>query len=823
MQQTFVSVNIDKTEPAGAAPDRSFSFRAYKRFLEQQVNVGGIKAASARFLLEQYNRYPGADDDLLPGQLEDYRGLLDMVYLTLTDFTQEEHRMIWGLSMPFKPDIVYGTEALYALLDKVMHLDDDGQTAYRTKQKHTPERYVYAAILERFYNYTYLTGTEEMIHSFIDPDDGLFKYYRFNIDPRFIDIRPVKPLPDLPQGVLEARLCGKQAPGFLEQLLPLSGFRLSGFSVVTLTDVTAQYVIHLIRNLLIRIGSHSDKEIPYDTRQDLVLSLQTLVGSRDIHFGFIPLYLLNGRPIMDWGRHLGGVLLEAIKIKREGILSPPLVETVKQLIKNPRLIYYSESNDPQPSREPQASQPEPSPGPSDEPLIELMKDSGIHSFALLPILYNQEVTGFMEVYTRQKNMDLESRLYKLDNALPYIAQLIKAGVDELDTKLSLTVNELYTAIQPAVQWKFREASWRYLQAKLLQRGRTVAETIRFRDVYPLYGSIDIRNSTIERNDALQEDLQYCLLGLSEVLHMLPDQIGTGHGGSPVTGPAWSPAAGYTGSLIADADRLAGKLGPDFSESDEHEIGHFLQRTAFPRLRALREMSAGKAIEATALAAIDSYLQAMDEQDGEGYRNRRAFEASMQVINRSIGQYLDMMNEELQKGYPCYFEKFRTDGVEFDIYIGQSIAVDTPFDERYLERARIWQLRAMAAVHRLTRALLPQMQRPLYTTQLIFINGRTIDISFRNDEKRFDVEGAYNIRYQVIKKRIDKIRVKDTRERLTQPGKIAIVYYWKQDAEAYFGHIDELRQEGILSDDLEQLELETLQGVAGLKALRISIL
>lgn len=818
MRQTFVSVNIDHPEPAENQPGRGFSFRAYGRFLEQQMTGGGTGAAAARYLFEQYQRYPGAGDDLSPGQLGAYKGLLDTVYMSLTDVTQDEQHMIWGLSMPFKPEVVYGTEALYTLLDKVLHQGDKEQSTYRTTRKHAPIRYLYAAILERFYHYDYPPGPEEMIHSFIDPADGLFKYFRFNADPRFIDIQPIRPLPDLSGDLLDTKLCGKKAPGFLEALLPLDGFHLSGFSVITLTDVTAQYVIHMIRNLLIRIGSRFGKDMPDDIRRELVLSLQTLVGSRDIHFGVIPLYLLNDRPVMDWGKDMGGVLLEALK--REGVSQTLLMETVRHFLKDPKPVYYSEADDPLPA--PAA----PLTLAAIAPLARLTQAAGVRAFALLPVLYNQEVTGFLEVYTHEKNMDLESRLNRLDNALPYIAQLMKAGVDELDTKISLTLNELYTAIQPAVQWKFKEATWHYLQAKFLQQGRAVPETIRFRDVYPLYGAIDIRNSTIERNHALQEDLGYCLGRLSEVLRQLP----AGQGSTAIDAPG-TPDARPLGFLTSEVQRLTGNLGPDFSESDEHEIGHFLQREAYPALRTIQETlvnaTAAAPASAAALAApyalIESYLRAMEEGDGDGYRNRRALEASMQLVNRAIGQYLDQMNEELQRIYPCYFEKFRTDGVEFDLYIGQSIVPDRPFDPRYLEEARIWQLRAMVAIHRLTRALLPRMERPLYTTQLIFINGRTIDISFRNDEKRFDVEGAYNIRYQVIKKRIDKICIRGSGERLTQPGKMAIVYYWKQDAEAYFGHIEALRQEGVLAGDLEQLELETLQGVAGLKALRVSIL
>jgi hypothetical protein len=178
--------------------------------------------------------------------------------------------------------------------------------------------------------------------------------------------------------------------------------------------------------------------------------------------------------------------------------------------------------------------------------------------------------------------------------------------------------------------------------------------------------------------------------------------------------------------------------------------------------------------------------------------------------------------ELQKTYPSYFEKFRTDGVEYDIYIGQSLAPDKVFDVIYLRNLRLWQLTSMASIAAATHALLPQMIGNLMTTQLIFVHSNPIDISFRKDERRFDVEGGYNIRYQVVKKRVDKVHVRDTGERLTQPSKIAVIYFNEKEAEEYLGYAKYLQQKGVLLDDLEHLELEELQGVTGLKAFRVGV-
>jgi len=135
---------------------------------------------------------------------------------------------------------------------------------------------------------------------------------------------------------------------------------------------------------------------------------------------------------------------------------------------------------------------------------------------------------------------------------------------------------------------------------------------------------------------------------------------------------------------------------------------------------------------------------------------------------------------------------------------------------------LWQLTSMVEIARLSKSLIGDMPRPLETTQLLFIHSNAIDISFRNDERRFDVEGAYNIRYEVVKKRIDKVLIKGTSERLTQPNKIAMVYFNADEAKEYVEYIKYLQDQGYLNDDLEKLDLEELQGVSGLKALRVGV-
>jgi hypothetical protein len=92
-----------------------------------------------------------------------------------------------------------------------------------------------------------------------------------------------------------------------------------------------------------------------------------------------------------------------------------------------------------------------------------------------------------------------------------------------------------------------------------------------------------------------------------------------------------------------------------------------------------------------------------------------------------------------------------------------------------------------------------------------------------EEKKFDVDGAYNARYEIIKKRIDKASVKETGERLTQPGKIAIIYSQEREAKEYMNYIHYLQFINYIGSDVESFTLKDLQGMTGLKAIRVSVL
>jgi hypothetical protein len=93
---------------------------------------------------------------------------------------------------------------------------------------------------------------------------------------------------------------------------------------------------------------------------------------------------------------------------------------------------------------------------------------------------------------------------------------------------------------------------------------------------------------------------------------------------------------------------------------------------------------------------------------------------------------------------------------------------------------------------------------------------------REAHEPFDVDGAYNARYEIVKKRIDKATVRNGAERLTQPGRIAIVYGHSAEAAEYCDYIEYLQSLGyLIAGDVEEARPGRATG-GGLRALRVGI-
>jgi len=772
--------NIAQNYPSLPEVDSAISFGPFVKYLKEKVREEQtVKSTLYNHALNEFKKQGITNQVIAFDDIYQYELLLEYMYACLSPAFLTEDHQAWGLCAPMQPLTFYGTELMYELLEHE-EKDQHSFAGSKTLEQHQHDRlhFIYSFILDKLYDFH--SPVKEKYHSAINSDTGLPAYFHIGLNASFIEVKAKGSLPELSYRELQQYLTDESGLDKLQELLPLDLFELRGISVLTITDVTAKQAVENIKNVRLSRVPGSEGA----AYEEVIQSLKVLVQNANIQFDLFPFVRVNNKMVYGYVKGGSGLLFS---VWGEETLSPEAFRQIAEgYAANPNSFYspdiWAESKEM-------------------FPWLDRFRELNVKSMALIPVFHNHILVGVLGMHTWLGETFDERKITLLDPVLAPIAQLLQVYIDEFNFEIENIIKEKYTSIQPAVQWKFNEAAWHYLYDKK-KKLPLRTEDISFIDVYPFYGAIDIRNSTIERNAASKADLNLHLNLLRETLKQL----------SKI----------YTDALLVEMIFNCNKWNDilhsnELNTTEENSLNIFLKEETNDYLQLISQS------HPITQKVIGKYLEHISVHNGQVYKHRQALETSMQLINRDINTYFETEREKLQQSYPCYFEKFRTDGIEYDIYIGQSIAPDIIFNRFHLKNLRLWQLSSMAAIAKMVRQLQPDMPVKLATTQLIFIHNHPIDINFRIDERKFDVEGAYNIRYQMIKKRIDKVLIRNSQERLTQPDKLALIYFNKRDIEDYLPFVKYLQETSTLGTETEDLDLEDLQGLSGLKALRLVIL
>ncbi len=633
----------------------------------------------------------------------------------------------------------------------------------------------YSAILRKFYGVE--TGFDyPIILTCHDPVTMLPRYYRLHIDMRFIEIKHVQPLPQLSAEDKRLLLANPRNLQIWKKLLPPEVFQFHGFAVFNAVDVSDQEILSSLKNDLLE----KDALISPLKFQRLQEKLRALLQRPDLLLG------LAGLPgasnlLQQQGRKIGQSFILGDRCRYK--CSSYAGSAYEQAIKNGEHVIIEDLAA-------HATRTE---------VEEIILQQGIKNIFIAPLHHDKQMIGLLELGSPNPGDINAVNIFKLREVFNILGIAIKRSLDELNDRIEAVIKNQCTAIHPAVEWRFRRAAMNYLQH---QRDNVMAEmeSIVFKEVFPLFGVSDIRGSSTRRNEAIRTDL---LEQLRAAQHIL--RLALQHKKLP-----------FLSKLDFNMDQQIERLEGGLSSGDESSVLDFLHREIEPYFEQLQEF--GKEMR----GEIEAYRAAVDPQHRVIYRRRKDFDVSVMQLNETISQYIDEEQEQAQKMFPHYFEKYKSDGVEHGMYIGASLVENGKFDALYLRNLRLWQLMLISGVARRVERLKNQLAVPLEMAHLILVQNIPLSIRFRYDEKKFDVDGAYNVRYEIMKKRIDKAVIKGTRERLTQPGKIAIVYSQPKEAAEYREYLEYLQAAGYLMPSLENFELEDLQGMHGLHALRVTV-
>ncbi len=780
--RSWSSVNMDQQDNMQEISMENFPFKAYLNlepiidYWRKELQSGNhFTSQMAKFIVEEFEKNKdlhGPIDDLsvLNNNPELISAILSVHYPP--DPCGNE---IISTNIPFSFVSIHSTNKFKEMISQKNDLSQSGLKVDANNAFIGKILNAYSLILKEFYGVE-INFDFPFLFAIENGETGLHSYYKTSFNSKFLKPKLVGKLVELKKEDLNKLMRDITNIEKWMSVLPPENFEFHGTVTWTAIDVTEQEVISQLKHDLLE----KESIISSDRFGKLQQRIRALYKLPELQLGLAAIPS-DWNQIFEYGKKIGNsfILNETCSLNCSSFNNSIYHKAIE--MKKPLLVEDLKTCEYQSGVE-----------------SEILK-LGIRNLIIAPLYYEEELIGMLELGSPNLN-DLNSmNALKMREILSLFAIAVKRSLEEFENKIQAIIKEECTAIHPSVEWRFRKAAFNLLDKRETESALEM-EPIVFDDVYPLYGLTDIRNSSISRNDAIQSDLLEHLkmnreiIAAASKLKQLP----------------------ILDELVYRIDKKTRRIKEGLGSGDEVSILDFVKFEVEPVFDQI------KGFDFELSEMIDKYHSSLDTDLQVLYRKRKDFEESVAMINETLTNFLEQAEDKSQRMFPHYFEKYKTDGIEHSIYIGQSLVSDKKFDMMYLKNLRLWQLITVCGIANEAERIKPKLPIPLEVTHLILVQNTPLSIRFRMDEKKFDVDGTYNIRYEIMKKRIDKAIIMGSSERLTQPGKIAIVYSQNKERDEYLSYIEYLKMRGYLINDAEDLELESLQGVSGLRAIRVEV-
>lgn len=606
---------------------------------------------------------------------------------------------------------------------------------------------------------------------------GIMKHYKITVNSDFTEVYPTEQAKIPSDDILNMLLENIDDVNLWKKFFPSQSWILKGFTIISLVDCTSEVALSDLKSSMIQIDPENLKP-----DENLIEIFKSYFDVPALNFGLMLFNKKDQRlekvPIYEnfFTHHTLDFWINAFDEETRK-------NTFNNLNHNSRPIVISnvENMDEETKKLPSFS---------------ILKDNNINSFMVIPIMKDNELLAIMEFTSPITNSFNGLKLKKMEFFTDMILFSLTRFSFEKNYQIEAIIQREYTSIHDSVVWKFRNEAEKYFNASLGKKIYTLKQ-ISFKNLTPLFGFSDIRSSSDKRFNLMLEDLNQQI----NCLHDILSQIN-------------SDSEKYLLAL----DVFENELNKEIKADTEQRFQRLLRDEIHPFLQGKLEV---KSTEEVKQKIKDYFLQLFIQTD-LFYTNRKNLDDSITLVNRKLADMLDESQVHAQQIYPHYYERFKSDGVEHNLFIGQNIAPDIHYTSKVAQKLRYWQLKTICTMEREFQEFKKELPISLDIASLIFVYNEKIDIRFRMDEKRFDVDGAYNSYYEIVKKRLDKSHVKDSTERITCPGKITIVYFGMENQREYLEYIAKLQKKEILKSDVEFLKVEDLQGITGLLALRVSL-
>lgn len=611
------------------------------------------------------------------------------------------------------------------------------------------------------------------------PDkNGVIRHYRIIFNGDFVELIPTENA--LPISEEDIKLLKKNYNNIdlWKEKFPQHSWILKGFGIINLFDVTIENTISNIKSNLLKV---EQEEIDIEAIQNIFRSIYKLY---DLNFG---VFFINDSlyEFVDLPSRI--VLASTFNLTGKKV-SKEISQAAKSFFKNLENIngYFCVTD-------------------IDElyhrkewiPYLDYLRSKNVRSFILSPIRKLDNNQAYFELTSNIPYALHTVNAQKLNDVLPLINDTFERYHNDLKNEIDAIIQREYTTIHPSVNWKFEQEARNYYFNKMSKKNSNLKEII-FEDVFPLYGESDIKNSSQFRNEAITSDVKKQLKSIKKILE--------------ITHPSDDKL------LFSQRINEIGILQDKIKKNEfttEVQIQQYIIQNIHPLFQQLRQIP-------TYQKTISKYFAQLHPKDQLFYIERKKYENSIQLINKNLTELIDNEQGNIQQIYPHYYERFRTDGVEHNIYIGNSITPNKIYDDIYLYNLRLWQLQIMSKMVITHQKLKPNLAFDMDITNLILVYDSFVSLKFRMDEKRFDLNTNSDIRYEILKKRLSKARVRHSNERIVQSNQLTIVYMNEKDKRDYYDYVRFLQSLGYLKPEIEEIVVENLQSITNLEALRVSV-
>ena len=673
------------------------------------------------------------------------------------------------------------TEILFSTVRFRSIFGDDEEIEHK-EFGHSDEDSVYimmcTLILALHYGYPVSMGVPT-VYDVLD-SNGILKYFKSTYNAEFISIRPLGEPPIITDKKVKELYSNYEDLSLWMDLFPPDSWEVAGFGLKSFVHTSGEESLSRIKDLLI-VDNSTMKRKDFKLKMDSYMS--TLLEIPNVQTAFI-MYDETKRQFLRAKEDEQSFALHDMEFcNSEDLLCQSNLDKIVAQKEN---LIISDIDD---LREEAFNLN----------INKNLKAQGFKSYIMTPLFDGNRLLGVIELASHINGVFNKTHIYKIDQMKGLCINAIKRYMNERENQLSSIIQHEFTSIHPSVEWRFREEAEKSLHAELADDSYEM-DKITFNNLTALFGQIDISGSSHARNEGIAADLQ-------EQMDLVKHIVVT------VRANVEMP---LLDSILYQISIINEKLASDLAAGMEQEVIEFLRLTINPLFQQLVKRNADYK------ELIDAYFGKIGVGLEVIYNKRKDYDDSVKMINRHLSSRMDSEQESAQSIYPHFFERYKTDGVEHNMYIGQELTPEISYNKLYLDNLRLWQLKTMCQLEIEHHNRLPDLPVPLKVASLIMVYSNPLAIRYRMDEKQFDIDGAYNARYEIIKKRIDKAHVKGTTERITQPGKIVIIYTQPHDLDEYLNYINYLSYQGFIKGEPELFDIEDLQGVIGLKGLRVDL-